>query len=167
MDCRECHSVQGGYNQTRRLRHCQQHNTTAQTGGRAASPARWEQRYGRKVFSGDDAQSCGRCHNLKGDIKASEFAAERETRRQGTGDGETERQMDKEKGRQGNEISLSPLLLIILLRRFRSYPAFSSLSRLYLIANRLTASTSSATWNGFSMNASQSSFIRRDFSLSF
>jgi hypothetical protein len=25
--------------------------------------------YGRAVFSGDDAQSCGRCHNLKGDIK--------------------------------------------------------------------------------------------------
>src|SRR5262245_58113905 len=41
----------------------------------------------------------------------------------------------------------------------------SQLTTRYLIANRLTASTSSSTSKGFSMKASQSSLIRRDFSV--
>jgi len=47
-----------------------QHNNAAQTRGRGCFSCHdWKQRYGRAVFGGDDAQSCGKCHNLKGDIK--------------------------------------------------------------------------------------------------
>jgi hypothetical protein len=71
MDCRECHSLQGGYNQNSPASPIvKQHNTSAQTGGRGCFSCHdGKQRYGRRVFSGDDAQACGRCHNLKGDIK--------------------------------------------------------------------------------------------------
>jgi len=54
-----------------------EHNTSAQTGGHGCFSCHdGKQHYGREVFSGDDAQSCEKCHNLKGDIKCSESAAE-------------------------------------------------------------------------------------------
>jgi hypothetical protein len=71
MDCRECHSIDGGYNQNSPSSpRVKEHNTSAQTGGRGCFSCHdGKQRYGRRVFSGDDAQSCAKCHNLKGDIK--------------------------------------------------------------------------------------------------
>src|SRR6266542_952280 len=71
MDCRACHSIEGGYNQySPSSPRVKQHNTSAQTGGRGCFSCHdGKQHYGRAVFSGDDAQSCAKCHNLKGDIK--------------------------------------------------------------------------------------------------
>src|SRR5215510_6959733 len=67
MDCRECHSIEGGYNQNSPSSpRVKEHNTTAQTGGRGCFSCHdGKQRYGRAVFSGDDAQSCKKCHDLK------------------------------------------------------------------------------------------------------
>ena len=65
------HSIQGGYNQySPSSPAVKQHNTSAQTGGRGCFTCHdGKQHYGRAVFSGDDAQFCGKCHNLQGDIK--------------------------------------------------------------------------------------------------
>ncbi|MGH9854171.1 MAG: cytochrome c3 family protein, partial [Blastocatellia bacterium] len=47
-----------------------QHNTAAQSGGRGCFSCHdGKQHYGRAVFSGDDAQSCGKCHNTGGEIR--------------------------------------------------------------------------------------------------
>jgi cytochrome c7-like protein len=72
MDCRACHTLQGGYNQySPSSPAVKQHNTSAQAGGRGCFTCHdGKQHYGRAVFSGDEAKSCGRCHNIKGaDIK--------------------------------------------------------------------------------------------------
>jgi nitrate/TMAO reductase-like tetraheme cytochrome c subunit len=72
IDCRDCHTIQGGYNQNSPSSpRVKEHNTAGQTGGRGCFSCHdGKQHYGRKVFSGDDAPSCGRCHSLKGnDIK--------------------------------------------------------------------------------------------------
>jgi nitrate/TMAO reductase-like tetraheme cytochrome c subunit len=71
MDCKACHSIQGGYNQySPSSPSVKQHNTSAQAGGRGCFTCHdGKQHYGRTVFSGDDAQSCSKCHNLKVEIK--------------------------------------------------------------------------------------------------
>src|SRR5262245_51484055 len=71
MDCKACHSIQGGYNQySPSSPAVKEHNTSAQAGGRGCFTCHnGKQHYGRAVFSGDDAQTCKKCHNLKGDIK--------------------------------------------------------------------------------------------------
>jgi hypothetical protein len=72
MDCRSCHSIQGGYNQySPSSPRVKQHNTADQTtGGRGCFTCHdGKQHYGRVVFSGDDAQACVKCHNITGDIK--------------------------------------------------------------------------------------------------
>jgi hypothetical protein len=71
MDCAACHSIQGGYNQNSPSSpRVKQHNTAAQAGGRGCFSCHdGKQHYGRAVFSGDDAQSCGRCHNTGGEVK--------------------------------------------------------------------------------------------------
>jgi predicted CXXCH cytochrome family protein len=71
MDCRVCHSIQGGYNQySPSSPAVKQHNTDAQRGGRGCFSCHdGKQHYGRTVFSGDDAQVCVKCHNVTGNIK--------------------------------------------------------------------------------------------------
>src|SRR5262249_22100752 len=71
IDYRECHSIQGGSNQNSpSSQKIKEHNTSVQTGGRGCFSCHdGKERYGRRVFSGDDAQSCGRCHNMKGEPK--------------------------------------------------------------------------------------------------
>jgi nitrate/TMAO reductase-like tetraheme cytochrome c subunit len=71
QDCKACHSIQGGYNQySPSSPAVKQHNTSAQTGGRGCFSCHDGKRhYGRVVFSGDAAEACVKCHNLKGDIK--------------------------------------------------------------------------------------------------
>ena len=71
MSCTECHSIQGGYNQNSPTSpRVKEHNTSAQTGGRGCFSCHdGKQRYGRAVFSGDNAQTCVRCHNTKGEPK--------------------------------------------------------------------------------------------------
>ncbi len=71
MDCKVCHSIQGAYIQySPSSPSVKQHNTTSQSGGRGCFSCHdGKQRFGRTVFSGDDAQSCGKCHNMKGEVK--------------------------------------------------------------------------------------------------
>jgi hypothetical protein len=71
MDCKACHSIQGSYIQySPSSPRVKQHNTSAQTGGRGCFSCHdGKQRYGRTVFSGDDASACVKCHNVAGDIK--------------------------------------------------------------------------------------------------
>jgi hypothetical protein len=72
VDCRDCHSIDGGYNQiSPSSPRVKEHNTSAQTGGRGCFSCHdGKQHYGRTVFSGDDAPSCKKCHDLKAaDIK--------------------------------------------------------------------------------------------------
>jgi len=71
MGCTSCHSVQAGYNQySPSSPRVKQHNTATQSGGRGCFSCHdGKQHYGRTVFSGDDAQSCGKCHNTGGEIR--------------------------------------------------------------------------------------------------
>jgi len=71
MDCTNCHSIQGAYIQySPSSPAVKQHNTSTQAGGRGCFSCHdGKQHFGRAVFSGDDAQSCKKCHNLSGDIK--------------------------------------------------------------------------------------------------
>lgn len=71
MNCTACHSIQAGYNQySPSSPRVKQHNTAAQSGGRGCFSCHdGKQHYGRAVFSGDDAQSCGKCHNTGGEIR--------------------------------------------------------------------------------------------------
>lgn len=71
IDCKECHTVEGGYNQDSPTSPMvKQHNTTAQTQGKGCFTCHnGKDHFGRRVFSGDDAKACVRCHNLNSDIK--------------------------------------------------------------------------------------------------
>lgn len=71
IDCKDCHSIQGIYNQySPTSPTVKQHNTASQSGGRGCFSCHdGRQHYGRIVFSGDIAQDCGKCHNMKGEPK--------------------------------------------------------------------------------------------------
>jgi hypothetical protein len=75
MDCTACHSIQAGYNQSSPSSpKVKEHNTAAQTGGRGCFSCHdGKQHYGRAVFSGDDSQSCKRCHNTVGDVRVAKI----------------------------------------------------------------------------------------------
>jgi c(7)-type cytochrome triheme protein len=66
VDCSACHSIQGGYNQSSPTSiRVKEHNTAGQRGGRGCFSCH----NGGRVFSGDDANACSRCHNVQGQIR--------------------------------------------------------------------------------------------------